>query len=130
MDRVDSILASHGAARTNLVQILREVQDPEGWIRPEAISRIARAVGLPRARVEGVAGFYSFLHLQPAGRYRVRFSDNIIDQMAGSRALLDRLCTLLWVERGKVSEDHLVSVDTTSCTGMGDQAPALLLEFA
>ena len=127
MDRVDSILASHGAARTNLVQILREVQEPEGWIRPEAISRIARAVGLPRARVEGVAGFYSFLHLQPAGRYRVRFSDNIIDQMAGSRALLDRLCTLLWVERGKVSEDHLVSVDTTSCTGMGDQAPALLI---
>jgi len=126
-NRLDEVLARYSAARTNLVQILREVQEPEGWIRPEAITTIAQAVQLPRARVEGVAGFYSFLHLAPAGRYRVRFSDNIIDRMAGSLPLLERLCAQLWIERGKVSEDHLVSVDTTSCTGMGDQAPALLV---
>ncbi|MGE5336584.1 MAG: NAD(P)H-dependent oxidoreductase subunit E [Gemmatimonadota bacterium] len=125
--RLDPILQRHGAARTRLVQILRETQEPDGWIPPEAISYVAAAVKLPRARVEGVAGFYSFLHLKPAGRYRVRFSDNIIDRMAGSEPLLERLCTQLWVERGKVSEDHLVSIDTTSCTGMGDQAPALLV---
>jgi [NiFe] hydrogenase diaphorase moiety large subunit len=125
--RLDAILVRHGAARTALLQILREAQEPAGWIRPQEITYIARRVKLPRARVEGVAGFYSFLHLQPAGRYRVRVSDNIVDQMAGSRPLLERLCTQLWVERGKVSEDGLVSVDTTSCIGMGDQAPALLV---
>jgi [NiFe] hydrogenase diaphorase moiety large subunit len=37
------------------------------------------------------------------------------------------MCSQLWVERGKVSEDGLVSVDTTSCTGMCDQGPALLV---
>ena len=42
--------------------------------------------------------------------------------MAGNQALLDRFCANLWIERGKVSEDGLVSVDWTSCTGMGDQA--------
>jgi [NiFe] hydrogenase diaphorase moiety large subunit len=56
----------------------------------------------------------------------VLFSDNITDRMLGSGELLDRLCNKLWVERGKVSEDGLVSVDTTSCTGMCDQGPALL----
>ncbi len=127
LDRVDAIVDRHGAARTHLVQILREVQEPEGWVPPAAITRIAQRVKLPRARVEGVAGFYSFLHRTPGGRYRVRFSDNIVDRMAGSLPLLERLCAQLWVERGKVSEDHLVSVDTTSCTGMGDQAPALLV---
>ncbi len=125
--RLDAILDRHGNARTELVQILREAQEPEGWIRPEAITTIARALGLPRARVEGVAGFYSFLHLAPGGRYRIRFSDNITDRMAGSEALLARLCELLWVERGRTSEDGLVSIDTTSCTGMCDQAPALLV---
>ena len=125
--RLRQVLQRYGASRTNLVQILREVQEPEGWIRPEAITAIADAVQLPRARVEGVAGFYSFLHLTPSGRYRVRFSDNITDRMAGSEALLERLCAQLWIERGKVSEDRLVSVDTTSCTGMGDRGPALLV---
>jgi len=125
--RLESILSRHGNARTELVQILREVQEPEGWIRPEAITTIARALKLPRARVEGVAGFYGFLHLKPGGRYRLRFSDNITDRMAGAERLLARLCELLWVERGRTSEDGLVSVDTTSCTGMCDQAPAMLV---
>jgi len=124
---LDPIIDRYGAARVNLIQILREAQEPAGWIPPEAITYIARRVELPRARVEGVAGFYSFLHLAPAGRYRVRFSDNITDRMAGNMALLEQLCAELWVERGKVSEDGLVSVDTTSCTGMCDQGPALLV---
>ncbi|MFN7569998.1 MAG: NAD(P)H-dependent oxidoreductase subunit E [Betaproteobacteria bacterium] len=124
---LDDILARYGAQRTNLLQILIDAQEPQGWLPPQAITRIAQAIGWPRARVEGVASFYAFLHLQPAGRYRVRFSDNITDRMSGNLALLERLCTQLWIERGKVSEDGLVSVDTTSCTGMCDQGPALLV---
>ncbi len=75
-------------------------------------------------------GYYAFLHLAPVGRYHVLFSDNVTDRMAGSEALRDRLCTNLWIERGKVSEDGLVSVDTTSCTGICDQGPALLVNGA
>ena len=62
-----------------------------------------------------------------AWRYRVLFSDNITDRMAGSERLMEALCHRLWVEPGKVSEDGLVSVGRTSCTGMCDQGPALLV---
>jgi [NiFe] hydrogenase diaphorase moiety large subunit len=127
LQRVDQVIDRYQAKRSNLLQILIEAQEPEGWLPPAAITRIAQAVNWPRGRVEGVASFYAFLHLAPAGRYRVRFSDNITDRMAGSAALLERMCSQLWVERGKVSEDGLVSVDTTSCTGMCDQGPALLV---
>jgi [NiFe] hydrogenase diaphorase moiety large subunit len=41
--------------------------------------------------------------------------------------MLRHMCEQLWIERGKTSEDGLVSVDTTSCTGMCDQGPALLV---
>ena len=124
---IDAIIDRYHGVPTALLQILRETQEARSWLAPAAITHIASRLRLPRARVEGVAGFYSFLHLQPAGSYRVRFSDNITDRMAGSIALLDRLCKSLWLERGKVSEDGLVSVDTTSCIGMNDQAPALLV---
>lgn len=85
---------------------------------------------MPRAEVDGVAGFYSFLHLQPVGRYRVLFADNIIEEMQGSRALMQELCRLLWLEPGKLSEDGLISVDVTSCIGMSDQGPSLLVNGA
>jgi [NiFe] hydrogenase diaphorase moiety large subunit len=124
---LDQVLARHGADPYSLLQILRDAQERDGWLPPATITYLAGRLGLPRAHVEGVAGFYSFLHTAPAGRYRVLFADNIIERLAGSAALLDRLCTNLWIERGKVSEDGLVSVDTTSCIGMSDQPPALLV---
>ncbi|MGB0128925.1 MAG: NAD(P)H-dependent oxidoreductase subunit E [Rhodocyclaceae bacterium] len=126
-ERIDAIVERYRRDPTRLVQILREVQEAADYLSPGAITRIAAAVGLPRARVEGVAGFYSFLHTRPAGRYRVLFSDNITDRMQGSQAVMDHMCNRLWVERGKVSEDGLVSIDTTSCTGLCDQGPGLLV---
>ena len=56
------------------------------------------------------------------------FSDNITDRMAGGPALMAHMLRRLSSSaRGEVSADGLVSVDKTSCTGMCDQGPALLV---
>ena len=124
-----AIVERHQKRGDRLMSILREAQEALGWLSPDTLSFIAKAVGWPRARVEGTAGFYSFFHTRPLGRYRVLFSDNITDRMAGSQALMESLCKLLWLEPGRVSEDGLVSVDATSCTGMCDQGPAALVNY-
>ena len=124
---ISAILAKHHHDPTRLVQILRDVMAADGVIAPPTITTIAEAVGLPRARVEGVAGFYSFFDTTPMGRYRVRFSDNITDRMAGSVELRNRLLGAFKLELGEVSRDGLLSVRTTSCTGLCDQGPALLV---
>jgi len=112
---------------TRLLQVLREVQEALNHVPPRALSLIARLLRLPLSRVKGVAGFYSFLSTEPWGRYRVLFSDNVTDRMQGSERLLAEMCHRLWVEPGKVSEDGLVSVATTSCTGLCDQGPGMLV---
>ncbi|THF62592.1 NAD(P)H-dependent oxidoreductase subunit E [Pseudothauera rhizosphaerae] len=124
---VADVIARHGHEPSRLLQVLVELQEALGWLPPGVLTQVAGGLGLSRAHVEGVAGFYSFLHARPVGRYRVLFSDNVTDRMLGAPALMEALCGKLWVERGKVSEDGLVSVDTTSCTGMCDQGPALLV---
>ena len=124
---LDDILLRHRHQATELLQILIQAQQIEGWRPATTLTHFAAALGLPRARVEGVAGFYSFLYTQPVGRYRVLFSDNITDRMLGNAELLDALCRKLWIEPGHVSEDGLVSVTTTSCTGLCDQGPAMLV---
>ena len=123
------VLDCHHHDGTRLVQILREIQETLGWLPPEAISGIAQAIGWPRVKVESTAGFYSFFHTQPLGRYRVLWSDNITDRMLGSTDLMQAMCKQLWLEPGRVSEDGLVSVATTSCTGLCDQGPALLVNY-
>ena len=112
---------------SSLLQVLRELQEACGHLSPRALTAVSRELKLSRAHVAGVAGFYSFLYTEPVGRYRVLFSDNITDRMLGSSELLERMCNRLWLERGKASEDGLVSVDLTSCTGLCDQGPAMLV---
>jgi [NiFe] hydrogenase diaphorase moiety large subunit len=126
---IETVLSRHGHDGTRLMQILREVQDEVGWLAPTTLTTIAAGIGWPRAQVESTASFYSFFHTVPRGRYRVLWSNNIIDRMLGSRDLMVEMCRGLWVERGRTSEDGLVSVDTASCTGMGDQGPAVLVNY-
>ena len=112
---------------THLLQVLREVQEHSGWLSPEMLAAVAGRLGLTLAAVRGVASFYSFLRTEPAAAYEVLFSDNVTDRMQGSEALMEEFCRQLWVEPGKLSEDGLVRVARTSCTGLCDQGPGLLV---
>ena len=124
---LQTILERHQFNPNRLLQILIDVQEQFSWIAPDVVDDLADRLNLPRGRVDGVVGFYSFLYSDAPCRYRLLFSDNITDRMLGSQDLLGYLCTKLWVEAGRISEDGLVFVGTTSCTGMCDQGPALLV---
>jgi [NiFe] hydrogenase diaphorase moiety large subunit len=124
---IDAALARWGGHRHSLVQILREVQVATHWLPRPVLARVAAGVSPTPAIVEGVASFYRFFHLRPVGRYHLLFSDNITDRLLGNQVLAQDLCRRLWLEPGKVSEDGLVSVGFTSCTGFGDQGPAILV---
>ncbi|MBL8317480.1 MAG: NAD(P)H-dependent oxidoreductase subunit E [Burkholderiaceae bacterium] len=126
-DAVAHTLAAHGCRRDRLVQILREVQVQSHWLPRHVLARVAAGVGLTPAIVEGVASFYRFLHLQPVGRLHLLFSDNVTDRHAGSHELAAELCRRLGVRVGEVAADGSVSVGFTSCTGLPDQGPALLV---
>jgi [NiFe] hydrogenase diaphorase moiety large subunit len=125
------LLDRHGREPHALLQILRDLQVGLGWLPPATLAAVAQALGVTLAQVQGVAGFYRFLHQQPVGAYRILFSDNVTDRMLGSHELMADLCRRLGVVPGPLrpdsAEDGLVSVDTTSCTGLGDQGPALLV---
>ncbi len=124
---VARVVGRRRADPTLLLQILREIQEDLDWISPEALRSVAVALGVPATQVEGVVQFYSFLYDQPRGRYRILFSDNITDRMLGSLALYEHMLRRLKLRRAQVSPDGAVSVDLTSCTGMCDQGPALLV---
>lgn len=124
---VDAAVERWGSESTQLLQVLREVQERYNHVPSAALDRAACRLGLSVARVRGVAHFYEFIATEPTGDYHVLFSDNVTDRMCGSSELLSRMCHHLWVEPGKPSEDGLVCVDRTSFLGFCDQAPSLLV---
>lgn len=124
---VTDALARHGSGRSSLPAILRAVQRQCHYLPAPALQQIAARLGLSLAEVQGVARFYSFLHLEPQGRYEIYFSTCIIDEFKGRKRLQQRLCERLGVRPGCRRADGLVSVAETSCTGLCDQGPALLV---
>jgi [NiFe] hydrogenase diaphorase moiety large subunit len=121
------VFERHGCEAKQLLQILLDVQEIYFFIPDEVVTYIANHLGVSRVSVEGAVNFYFFLSPKSVGEYRLLFSDNITDQMLGKNELMQYFCKKLWLEPGKVSEDNLLSVDSTSCTGMCDQGPAALV---
>ena len=124
---ISNITSSANNSADHLLQYLYEIQYQYSCIPQQAISLLADRLALTEAQVHGVIGFYSFLHHTPRGNYDILFSDSITDHMLGSRQLLDLLCNKLAVSPGTPREDGRVTVDTTSCTGMCEQGPAMLV---
>ncbi len=124
---VRDIVQRHDGLPTRLLQILREVQDSLTWLSSATLNQVAEELGISPDKVRNVAEFYSFLYTEPRGSYDILFSDNITDRMLGSRELLHCLCERLGVESNATRADGLVTVGTTSCTGMCDQGPAALV---
>jgi [NiFe] hydrogenase diaphorase moiety large subunit len=124
---VDAAVDRYRADPGYLLQMLRDVEAAEGWISPASTLRAAKRLDIPRTRIDSLVRFHAFLHDKPAGAYRLRLSDNVTDRMQGSLALFDRFLAAFGVKRGETSPDGLVSVDLTSCTGLCDQGPGLLV---
>lgn len=127
LEAVQDIISRHGREATELLQILRDVQDHFHYVSREAMQVVTDALQLPITQAQAVTEFYSFLSTEPKGRYDLRLSDSITDQMQGSRVLGEYLCERLGVEIGVTRADGLVSVCYTSCTGLCDQGPAGLV---
>lgn len=124
---ISDITASVNHQPGHLLQCLYEIQYQYSCIPPRAIELLAEKLSLTAMHINGVIGFYSFLHKTPRGSYDILVSDSITDHMLGSRKLLHLLCDRLGVSPGQPRDDGRVSVDTTSCTGMCDQGPAILV---
>ncbi|MET0094837.1 MAG: NAD(P)H-dependent oxidoreductase subunit E, partial [Sedimenticola sp.] len=114
------VIARWDSDPSNLLQMLVELQQALDHIPDDCIDRLAADLSCTHAHIESIIGFYSFLHRDPATRYRILFSDNITDQMLGSRALAEQLSAQL-------DDTGTGTVGYTSCTGMGDQGPAALV---
>jgi len=123
---VDRILAANqGAPRAALIPLLQEIQDLEGYLSQESISRIGRHLGLSAAKVYGVATFYNQFRFAPRGRYHFMLCRGTACHVKGSRRLLEAVTRALGIQPGETSRDRVFSLEVVACMGACGLAPAL-----
>jgi [NiFe] hydrogenase diaphorase moiety large subunit len=108
----------------HLLHALHDIQQQYRCIPETQIVSLAQTFNVPIAQVQTLIDFYSFFTRTPRGQYNLLFSNCT---SCGDLNLMRKLCQLLKVKPSVTRADGLVSIDETSCIGMCDQGPALLV---
>ncbi len=124
---IADLLFRRGRDPLYLLQYLIALQQRFSFVPEAALEALAIGLGIGRTQIRGAVDFYAFLHQRPRGDFDILFSDNITDRLLGNQRMIELLCGRLGVEPGKPRADGRVTVDLTSCTGMCDQGPAVLV---
>ncbi len=126
--KVCEILDRHQRNPSRLIPILQEVQEEYRYLPEEVLTFVATSLGLPPARIFGVATFYSHFTLKPKGKYTIRLCDGTACHVRGSIDILDALHNRLGLDASKnTTPDMLFTVETVSCLGACGLAPVVVV---
>jgi NADH-quinone oxidoreductase subunit E len=110
------------------VEALRAMQRLRGWISDEAIRDIAPFVRMSPEELDGVATFYSFIFRRPVGRHVIFICDSVTCYIMGHENILAHLTERLGISMGETTRDNRFTLLPTSCIGLCDHAPAMLID--
>ena len=123
LKELEQILSKYTNDKSNLIQILNEVQEKFGYVPTIAQEEIAKYLGIEVAEVYGVVTFYSRFTLKPKGKYAISVCMGTACFVKGGEQILERVKQKLGIEEGQTTEDGKFSIDATRCIGACGLAP-------
>jgi NADH:ubiquinone oxidoreductase subunit E len=128
MNAVDSVLKKHPrAGRDALIPILQEVQEHQGYLSREAVTRISKHLSLPASKIYGVATFYNQFRFQAKGKYHFMVCRGTACHVKGSGRVLEMAQKLLKLKPGQTTRDNLFSLEVVACMGACGLSPVMNL---
>ncbi|OHE59445.1 MAG: NADH dehydrogenase [Thermodesulfovibrio sp. RBG_19FT_COMBO_42_12] len=122
---LEEIFASYKGNRRELVPILQEVQENLGYLPENAMSDIARFIGVPEGHVYSVASFYAQFRLLPLGKKRVAVCRGTACHIRGAPQILSTVEKTIGLKEGDTSEDLEYTLETVACIGCCALAPCI-----
>ena len=127
-EKVCEIIDRYDHDPQKLIPILQAVQDEYRYLPEEVLTYVATSIGLPPARVYGVATFYAHFSLEPKGKYVIRMCDGTACHVRGSIPILEAVRRRLGLdENHRTTRDTLFTVETVACLGACGLAPVMVV---
>ncbi len=108
-----------------LLDQLRAIQQRVGYLPREEIERLSTRLDVPLHRIHEVISFFPHFRLKPPPDIEVHVCRDIACHLRGAAACLQALKTVA----GEFGGDARVKVESVSCLGRCDGAPAALIEL-
>jgi bidirectional [NiFe] hydrogenase diaphorase subunit len=125
---VDATIRRHGHQRHALIEVLHTVQECFGFLDEQALRYVSAALRVPPSKVYGVATFYHFFQMKPAGRHTCVVCTGTACYIKGAPNLLQVIEEKFGVKPGETTPDGELSVLTARCIGSCGLAPAAVFD--
>ena len=127
---IQDIVARRGNSRTNLLQILHDMQDASGdnSLHRDGIEELAREMGIPVSDIVGTASFYSMFSFEPRGRHLIRLCESPPCYIMGEENVLEAIRENLGIGFGETTADGCFTLEPTSCLGACGVAPVMMID--
>lgn len=123
--KLDEILQAHNYDPTLVIAIMQDVQKEYHYLPQECLTYLAQQLGLPEAKIYGVATFYENFSLDAKGKYIIKVCNGTACHVRKSIPVLEEFRKTLGVtEENPTTPDMMFTVETVSCLGACGLAPA------
>lgn len=122
---LEKIRARYPSPQASLLPALWLAQKEFGYISEEVISYLSKVMELPKARIYGVASFYTMFNKKPVGKYLIQVCGNISCAMLGAEGLFDYLSQKLGIKEGETTKDGKFTLIKVECLGACGEAPMM-----
>ncbi len=127
LTKLTPIIEKYKDTKWALIPLLQDVQEEFGYIPPDAIEPIAKALHLFPSEVQGVITFYSQFSLEPKGKYIIRVCKGTACHVRGGRSILKIAKRELGLDEGETTEDYQFTLETVACLGACFLAPTMMV---
>jgi len=128
IESVEDILSRREGKPSELIEVLQDVQEAEGYLSEDAMSLVSERLGAPLIEVYRVANFYKAFSLSPRGRHLITVCMGTACHVRGALRMLDEVIGQLGVEPGETTEDGVFTVETVNCLGACALGPVVVLD--
>jgi len=122
---LEKIMGRYPNPQAALLPALYLAQREFGYVSDEAIALLSKAMNIPKARIFGVATFYTMFNRKPVGKYFIQVCANISCAMMGATGLFEFLSEKLGIKEGETSKDGKFTLVKVECLGACGEAPMM-----
>jgi NADH-quinone oxidoreductase subunit E len=123
--KVQEIIAQYGNKQGGIIEAYHAIQKEYNYLPKEAITEAARTFGVSESQAYGVATFYSYLSVEPRGKYIIRMCESAPCHVAGADEVIKAIENQLGIKVGETTADGKFTLELTECIGQCQATPVI-----
>lgn len=127
-DKIDRVVKKYETKQSALIEVLREIQNEQGYLSEQSMEEVAEILGLTPAKVQSVASFYTMFFRKQPGKHVIWLCRTLACALKGAEQAEHYLCDKLGVHTGDTTADGSITLMEAECLASCGTAPVMLVD--